>query len=791
MTHRQRVTGSLSAVLSLLAFLLFSQSLVRGQAPPSPFTNIVVFGDSLSDTGNVAHVTNATLGVRYPGPLFNYTDGRFTDGLDTTPSVPATPHTPLLGVWHEQFAQIFTGLAVAKNSLDGGSNYAYGAATTQDGTSTISYDGAMINVENMGMQVTDYLTRPGGSVDPNALYVVWGGADDLFTDASPANLVAAPARLAALTNRLAQAGAVNILVPNLPPLGSTPDYAGQPVVIAELNAASAYYDAQLKADLDALQLQLATAGLHVRIYQLDIYTLFQNLVANPASYGLTDIVDSAQGLASVNPDTYLFWDDVHPTTAGHYDIAAAARSLMIPAVALTVTPTTSSTPGEQVTFSAVVTSQAPAPAPTGTVTFYDNSTTPATQLGAGAVDDTGTATFTTSTLGAGTYEVVAVYGGDASNLTSTSQTVTYKVAAPSTTTLALSTAQAAAGASVTLTATVAGSSGVPTGTVNFLDGTAVLGSGNLNSSGVATYTSTAFAVGAHALSAIYTADNKYSGSTSATQTLTIVASGTTTTLTSSLNPAGAGQTVVFTAVVAAGAGIPTGTVTFLQGTTSLGTRMLDSTGTATLSLTTLAVGADSITASYGGDANYLGSVSAALTETIVTPSISFTVTPSSLTIPRGGAGGVTITGTPVGGFSGTAGFACANLPVDASCTFAQSSLVFSGPNAPQTTQLTISTKLAPTAASREQDIRGSGRVGVLALLFMPWVGFAAALRRKKPGRRGAGMMLGLAICALIGAAGLTACGSSSNETPPGTYQVQVTISGVGTVPALTIPVTVQ
>ena len=100
MTRRQRVTGSLSAVLSLLAFLLFSQFLVRGQAPPSPVTNIVVFGDSLSDTGNVAHVTNATLGVRYPGPLFNYTDGRFTDGLDTTPSVPATPHTPLLGVWH-------------------------------------------------------------------------------------------------------------------------------------------------------------------------------------------------------------------------------------------------------------------------------------------------------------------------------------------------------------------------------------------------------------------------------------------------------------------------------------------------------------------------------------------------------------------------------------------------------------------------------------------------------------------------------------------------------------------
>lgn len=690
-----------------IAGLLLSMSCclppAHAQIPSVPFSSVVIFGDSLSDTGNLAHVTDNDFLVRYPGPDFNYTDGRFTDGADTKPPVPLTPgHLAPLGVWHEQLAQDFLSLLPTKNSLDGGLNYAYGDATTQDGTATVS-DGALsISVENMGQQVTDYLTRPGASLDPKALFVLWGGGDDLFGDATPGNIVAAPARLAALADRLAQAGAVNILILNLPPLGSTPGFKGQATTIAALNAATTAYNAQLSSDLDTLQANLNAAGLHVRIYRLDIYTLFQGLVANSATYGFTNIVDPAQGVTTADPDSYLFWDDVHPTTAGHYNIAVAANSVLkIPSVVLTFDPGTSLTPGEAVTLKAVVTSQSPLPAATGTVDFYDSSTASGTLLGSGTLDNAGLASFTSSALAAGSYNVVAVYSGDAANLPSSS----------------------------------------------------------------------------------------------APQTLTVAAATTTTTLTSSLNPAGTGQVVVLTAVVApaSGGGTPTGTVTFLDGTVSMGTGTLDNTGKATLSNSTLALGAHSITASYAGDANYMGSVSAALTETIVPPSITLTANPTSIKVVRGGSGGAVITETSIGGAPLGGTLACTNLPVDASCSFVEGNIVTGGPNPTQMINMTISTK-ATASAALERPMAGGSRGMSFALLFMPWIGVAGAtaLRRKRPDGSNGMMMLVLGVCCLAGMAGLAACGSNSNETPKGTYNIAVTFTGsAGGTTSLTIPVTVQ
>src|ERR1700677_1050030 len=93
------------------------------------YTSIVVFGDSLSDTGNVAHLTVAKYGVQVPGPDADYTAGRFTDGADTLP-----PAEKYFGVWVEQLAASFPSKPAVKDSLDGGTNYAYGFATTGDGT---------------------------------------------------------------------------------------------------------------------------------------------------------------------------------------------------------------------------------------------------------------------------------------------------------------------------------------------------------------------------------------------------------------------------------------------------------------------------------------------------------------------------------------------------------------------------------------------------------------------------------------------------------------------------------
>ena len=190
----------------------------------APYSQLIVFGDSLSDDGNDTHITNDQFDVKYPGTDFNYSNGRFTDDLSgTSPS-----STNFEGVWHEQLTRRFLGLTRASNSLDGGTDYAYGDATTEDGTTSINVasipivGNITVTIENMGQQVTDYLAAVNNVADGNALYSVWGGANDLFNDDSAANVTATAARVGALVTRLAQAGARSFIVPNVPPLGDTP-----------------------------------------------------------------------------------------------------------------------------------------------------------------------------------------------------------------------------------------------------------------------------------------------------------------------------------------------------------------------------------------------------------------------------------------------------------------------------------------------------------------------------------------------------------------------------------------
>ncbi len=287
----------------------------------APFTQLVVFGDSLSDDGNIASRAEADYGLRFPGPLFNYTDGRFTDGPDTAPSA-----RKYAGVWHEQLAALFGGLKPATDSEDGGSDYAFGAATTMDGSTTISDGSLDLTVDNMGKQVGDYLAAH--TPDPHALYLVWGGGNDLYADDSAAGVSGAAQRVAALVTKLGLAGARAVLVPNLPPLGDVPGQAGDPATIAALDQAAADYNTQLNTALDAAQSAFAAQKVTVKVFRLDVAGVFAGMAKNPAAFGFADITDSAQGL-SVNPDQYLFWDGLHPTTAGHYQIALAAYNLLV------------------------------------------------------------------------------------------------------------------------------------------------------------------------------------------------------------------------------------------------------------------------------------------------------------------------------------------------------------------------------------------------------------------------------------------------------------------------------
>jgi hypothetical protein len=296
--------------------------------------------------------------------------------------------------------------------------------------------------------------------------------------------------------------------------------------------------------------------------------------------------------------------------------------------------------GQSVTFTATVAvSGLGAGTPTGTVTFYDGST----KLGTGTLSN-GVATFTTSSsaLAVGNDSITAVYGGDTNDKQSTSNVVTQTVAQDSTKTALTSSVEPSVyGQSVKFTATVSVVSpgaGTPTGTVTFYDGTTKLGTGTL-SGGQASFTTSALSVGGHSITATYGGDtNDYGSTTSSAFSETVSQDTTATTLTSSGNTSVYGQPVTFTAtvsVVSPGAGTPTGTVTFMDGNTTLGTGTL-SNDVATLTTSALPGGSNSVTATYGGDTNDHGSsTTSGVSQTVNAASTTTSLTSSLTTSPLG------------------------------------------------------------------------------------------------------------------------------------------------------------
>jgi hypothetical protein len=171
---------------------------------------------------------------------------------------------------------------------------------------------------------------------------------------------------------------------------------------------------------------------------------------------------------------------------------------------------------------------------------------------------------------------------------------------------------------VTFTATVTSGVGIiPTGTVTFNDGSTTIGSGTLNASGVATFTTSSLAVGTHSIVAAYLGDSNNPAANSPPLSQVVSQAATTTTVTSSLNPSTYGKPVRFTAAVSFANGNPPNgeSVDFHDGQTKLGTETLTN-GTATFATPKLKAGVHHIWASYAGDANLLGSDSAALRQVV-------------------------------------------------------------------------------------------------------------------------------------------------------------------------------
>ena len=371
--------------------------------------------------------------------------------------------------------------------------------------------------------------------------------------------------------------------------------------------------------------------------------------------------------------------------------------------------------------------------------------------------------------------------------------------APTTTTLTLSPGAPTAGQSVTFTATVAPSSGsgTPTGTVTFLDGTTTLGTGTL-SSGTASFTGS-LAAGTHSITASYAGDTTYAASVSAADKLTVSGAPTlgvtTTQLTASSTNAISGTSISFKASVSetSGAAIPTGTVTFSDGTTVIGTTNLAS-GIATFSTAALTIGTHNISADYGGDTANATSSSSAVVVTITAASaadFSIALNPTTGSASAGSSATSTITITPSGGFSQAISFTCSGLPANSTCTFSPTSVTPNGTST-STSTLTIATNVKAASLSTK-PLSTPGGVTSLAMLAGGGSLGLLLLRRRRKDPRLWLLQIGL-VSAFVFTSAMIGCGhgaSATTTTPAGTSQITITATAGSTVHTATYSLTVQ
>ena len=244
-------------------------------------------------------------------------------------------------------------------------------------------------------------------------------------------------------------------------------------------------------------------------------------------------------------------------------------------------------------------------------------------IGSGTLNAAGQATLTTSALTVATHAITAVYGGD-TNFTTSSGSLSQVVGHANTSvSLTASANPATVGAYVLFTATVvvtAPGGGTPSGTVTFTDGSTRLGIVSVvaaNGQITAKLQTNTLSAGTHSIVATYSGSSGYAGSVSTTYVETINSSQTATAvaLGSSVNPSTLGQNVTLTATVTSSAGTPSGSVTFYDGSTVLGSGNL-SAGVASLSTTGLSVGTHALTAVYSGSTSYAGSTSAMVNEVV-------------------------------------------------------------------------------------------------------------------------------------------------------------------------------
>ncbi len=255
--HTRRATILSALVVMLLAFTLTANA--------DTYSAVFVYGDSLSDNGNLFAATGYP-----PAPYYN---GRFSNG-----PVAVEQLAGLLGSPLNDFAWggATTGLG---NQADGGTQTTLGA----------------FSLPGMLAELATYPVPP--ALIPSSLFVVWGGADDFETGGSP---TVAVTNIDTIVATLQAEGATHILVPGLPDLGLTPEFYG--------NAAATLFTDEFNT---ALQASLPPGATY-----FNTFALLNGIVADPAAYGFTNVTTPCFNGMTVcsDPSQYLFWDDIHPTT---------------------------------------------------------------------------------------------------------------------------------------------------------------------------------------------------------------------------------------------------------------------------------------------------------------------------------------------------------------------------------------------------------------------------------------------------------------------------------------------
>lgn len=242
-----------------------------------PYTEIYVFGDSLSDTGRLFEATNLP-----PHPYFK---GRMSNGK----------------LWIEELADTLN------LTYNPDTNFAFAGA--RSGTS----NGYGDDLPGLQQQIDFYLKNY-PTADADALYVVWAGANDFLDGAT--NISSIINNIIRAVSKLRQHGAKHILVPNLPSLDKTPRAINSGKNSSVLAVITTTFNKGLAQKLAAFD-----------VIQVDIPTAFEMIkapeVVTPPLGNLKNMTDACFDFKSIcnNPDEYFYWDDLHPTTVGHKAIA--------------------------------------------------------------------------------------------------------------------------------------------------------------------------------------------------------------------------------------------------------------------------------------------------------------------------------------------------------------------------------------------------------------------------------------------------------------------------------------